>query len=105
MPTPPPRTRLSRNNYWAAFSFCRSGVWPPGAAVRPAMWGSDFAKADLLLGRALGRVVAHELFHMLSRSNAHAREGLARESLTGQQLIAPVLQFTPADFDRIYTLP
>jgi hypothetical protein len=75
------------------------------AAVRPAMWGSDFAEADFLLGRALGRVVAHELLHMLSKSNAHAREGLAHESLTGQQLIAPVLQFTPADLDRIYTLP
>jgi hypothetical protein len=75
------------------------------AAVRPAMWGSDFARADLILGRALGRVVAHELLHMLSKSKAHAREGLASESLTGQQLIAPVLQFTPADFDRIYTLP
>jgi len=75
------------------------------AAVRPAMSGSDFAKADLLLGRALARVVAHELLHMLSKSSSHARTGLAGEALTGQQLIAPVLQFTPADFDRIYTLP
>ena len=75
------------------------------ATVRPAMSGGDFAKADLLLGRALGRVMAHELFHMLSGSGGHSRQGLAAERLTGSQLIAPVLEFSAEDFDRIYTLP
>src|SRR6185369_3730106 len=48
------------------------------AAARSAMSGDDFAHADLLLGRALGRVVAHELVHMLSKSGAHGQEGVAR---------------------------
>ena len=74
-------------------------------AIRPAMSGGDFAKADLLMGRALGRVVAHELVHMLSKSGAHGREGVARTSLSGASLIAPDLRLSPADLERIYTQP
>jgi len=33
-------------------------------AVRSAMSGSDFARADMLMGRALGRVLAHEVVHI-----------------------------------------
>jgi hypothetical protein len=97
-----------------AFTYATDGSMQPfaevacdqvTAAMRPAMWGGDYGKADLLLGRALGRVVAHELLHMLSKSGAHGREGLAAEGLTGTQLIVPVLRFSAEDFERIYTLP
>jgi hypothetical protein len=45
------------------------------ASVRSAMSGGDFARGDLLLGRALGRVVAHEMAHMLAKSGAHTHAG------------------------------
>ena len=63
-----------------AFTYSTDGVVQPFSAVacdkvtsaiRPAMAGGDFAKADMLLGRALGRVLAHEMVHMLSKSGAH----------------------------------
>ncbi len=60
------------------------------AAVRSAMTGSDYANADRLLGRALGRVVAHEMIHMLAKSGAHAESGVGRAALSGKRLIAPV---------------
>jgi hypothetical protein len=75
------------------------------AAARSAMSGEDFARADLLLGRALGRVVAHELVHILSKSGAHGREGVARPALSGLRLIAPEMHLSPADLERIYTQP
>ncbi|HMC58462.1 MAG TPA: hypothetical protein VKJ01_04655, partial [Candidatus Solibacter sp.] len=65
-----------------AFTYSTDGVLQPysevacdkvTSSVRSAMFGGDFAKADELLGRALGRVLAHELVHMLSKSGAHAR--------------------------------
>src|SRR5262249_10824865 len=34
------------------------------SSLHSAMNGDDYAKSDLVLGRALGRVVAHELVHM-----------------------------------------
>jgi hypothetical protein len=75
------------------------------AAARSAMSGGDFAHADLLLGRALGRVVAHELVHILSKSGEHGREGVAKPALSGLRLIAPEMHLSPADLERIYTQP
>ncbi len=70
-------------------------------SVQSAMSGSDFARADLLMGRALGRVLAHEVIHMLARSRAHGHDGVGRAALSGAQLIAPRLHLAPADLDRL----
>jgi hypothetical protein len=42
---------------------------------------------DLLYGRALGRVLAHELFHILSGSNAHAKHGVMQRCLSAAELV------------------
>ena len=97
-----------------AFTYSTSGEVQPfsevacdqvAAVARSAMSGKDFAHADVLFGRALGRVMAHELVHILSKSAAHGREGVARPALSGASLIAPGLQLSPADLERIYTEP
>jgi hypothetical protein len=72
------------------------------SAVRSAMSGGDFANADVLLGRALGRVLAHEVVHMLSKSGAHGHTGVAKTALSGSQLIAPELRLEPEDVERIH---
>jgi hypothetical protein len=72
------------------------------SAVRSAMSGGDFANADVLLGRALGRVLAHEVVHMLSKSGAHGHTGVARTALSGSQLIAPELRLEPEDVERLH---
>ena len=58
-------------------------------------------KGDALLGRALGRVLAHEVVHILSKSGQHGTSGVARTALSGSQLIAPELRLEPEDLDRI----
>src|SRR5207302_3578919 len=70
-------------------------------AVRSAMFGGDFGKADLLLGRALARVLEHEVVHMLSGSGDHGHEGVARKSLSGNRLITPELRWAPEDLERL----
>ena len=60
-------------------------------SVRGAMFGSDFARGDLLLGRALGRVLAHELVHILRNSKKHDPDGVEKPALSGAELIAPDL--------------
>jgi hypothetical protein len=69
--------------------------------VRSAMSGSDFAKADLLMGRALGRVLAHEVLHILTKSGSHGHEGVAKAALSGSQLISDQLALDPADLERL----
>jgi hypothetical protein len=45
------------------------------------------AQVDLLLGRMLGRALAHELGHYLLKSAVHTREGLMRSRRTVQEFI------------------
>jgi hypothetical protein len=94
-----------------AFTYSTDGIVQPfsevacdkvTSAVRSAMAGSDFANADVLLGRALGRVLAHEVVHILSKSGAHGRTGVAKTALSGSQLIAPELRLGPEDVERIH---
>jgi hypothetical protein len=71
------------------------------SSARSAMFGADFARADTLVGHALGRVVAHELVHMLTKSDAHGRDGVGKRALSGQQLIAASLPLSIFDIDRL----
>lgn len=71
------------------------------ASVQSALWGDDFARPDYLMGRALGRVVAHELMHILTRSASHGREGVTQPALSGRELIGAPLRLSRADEDRL----
>ncbi len=70
-------------------------------SVRNAMFGSDFARGEMLIGRALGRVVAHELVHMLTKSGMHAHDGVQKAALSGRQLIAQSLPLSAMDVERL----
>ena len=71
------------------------------ASVQSAMWGDDFARRDYLMGRALGRVVAHELVHVLTRSGTHAADGVGQTTLSGKDLVGAPLKLNRADLERL----
>jgi hypothetical protein len=71
------------------------------SSLSPAMWGDDFVRSDYLLGRALGRVVAHELVHIITKSSSHGDEGVAQAALSGSQLIGAPLRLSPNDLERL----
>jgi hypothetical protein len=71
------------------------------SSVRYAMSRGDFSRADQLVGRALGRVVAHELVHMLTKSVQHGTDGVEKASLSGKQLIEESLPLDPLDIGRL----
>src|SRR5258708_37802966 len=54
-----------------------------------------------LLGRALGRVMAHELYHVLLRTRSHGRSGLARPVLSSSDLLALHDNFAPSDEHKL----
>jgi hypothetical protein len=70
-------------------------------SARNAMSGTDYSRADLLIGRAMGRVLVHELVHMLTKSGQHGTEGVEKPSLSGKQLIAASLPLSAFDIDRL----
>ncbi len=49
---------------------------------------STSARKERLYGRALGRVAAHEMVHMLRGSTRHSKSGITQASLTADELIS-----------------
>ena len=70
-------------------------------AVSAALWGSERKRGEELLGRALGRILAHELFHIFTKSGAHPARGLAKQAVTGAELISEGTVFHPEDLHRL----
>ncbi len=52
---------------------------------------------DELLGKALGRVISHELYHILLRTTAHGRDGVAKPAQTSSELIRERVTFARTD--------
>lgn len=65
--------------------------------LRVVAHGESLTVRQEMIGRALGRVVAHELYHVLTGSPAHASAGIAQATLSPAQLITPALGFTPRE--------
>lgn len=72
-------------------------------AIAGAMWGNERKAPDKYLGRALGRVLAHELYHILGKTHEHNEDGsLAKEAISAKQLIADKrISFDVRDLNRM----
>ncbi len=55
-------------------------------ALKRAFTPADYRRGDVLFGRALGRVIAHELYHMLADAKSHGAHGVTKATLTGNEL-------------------
>jgi hypothetical protein len=66
-------------------------------SIKTVMSGSDYKQGNQLLGRAMGRVLAHELYHIIARTKGHGKGGVAKESLSAHQLIADKLDLADHD--------
>lgn len=69
--------------------------------LKTALHGGEHARADELLGRALARILAHELYHIAANTREHAKSGLARHALTPQELIASSLDLDARERQQI----
>jgi hypothetical protein len=55
--------------------------------LQPALLQAPVAQRDFLCGRALGRVIAHELYHVLAKTTGHAAAGIAQRALSSAALL------------------
>jgi hypothetical protein len=65
--------------------------------VRKSVTRFGWTQRQFAMGRALGRVVAHELYHVMSASAAHAASGLAKPVVSWDELTAGRFGFRPVD--------
>jgi hypothetical protein len=61
-------------------------------AVESVMHLDDRIRANELLGRAMGRVLAHELFHIVAGTRQHTESGVSQAALSPADLIADRLE-------------
>jgi hypothetical protein len=67
----------------------------------PLLFREGRGRAPALLGRALGRVVAHEIYHALAMTRSHGQRGVAKRRLTADDLILGLLRL---DMPELTTL-
>jgi len=48
---------------------------------------------EAVFGRAMARILAHELYHLLGNTRTHASGGIGKAAYTVQELLAPILNF------------
>jgi hypothetical protein len=70
-------------------------------SLRPAIQRMEPPQAETVFGRAIGRVLAHELIHMISGSAIHSHEGIARSAFSRNDLTCEKLDLSPTDLLRV----
>ena len=71
------------------------------ASVRSAMTGKDRGRGDYLMGRALGRILAHEIYHVVAKTQDHGRDGVTRKALSGADLISEHIGMDGEDLHKL----
>jgi hypothetical protein len=59
----------------------------------PAIAGESAPRRDWLYGRALARIAAHEIYHVLTEAAGHSRAGIAKAAFSARDLLAGRFEF------------
>jgi hypothetical protein len=73
--------------------------------LTPSLAAEAGARRDFLYGRALARIVAHEIYHVLTGSGGHDREGIAKAGFTAHELIGERFEFQEATLAKLKPAP
>jgi hypothetical protein len=69
--------------------------------IQSAFLPTNHVPANVLLGRAMGRVLAHELYHIVADTAQHGKDGVAQPALSARELTSGQLELQPKDVDAI----
>jgi hypothetical protein len=61
--------------------------------ISPAMAGQDVRDRQVVMGRAMGRVLAHELYHVFANTTHHGTQGVAKAFYSAAELVSDNFQF------------
>ena len=69
--------------------------------LRSALPADPGPRRDFFYGRAMARVLAHELYHVLANTRDHARAGVGKPQFTASDLLAERFDFEPVTIVRM----
>jgi len=61
--------------------------------LAPGLFKLDQRQRDAVFGRAVGRVVAHELYHIFGNTSRHAARGVGEATYSARELLADEFRF------------
>lgn len=61
--------------------------------LAPSLAGIKSKQRDFLYGRAMGRVLAHELYHMLANEREHVGSGVGKPSFSAKDVLGETFAF------------
>lgn len=74
-------------------------------AVKKQLIGQPTPVRHRLLGRAMARVLAHEIYHVLAQTHEHGPHGVAAESFNGDDLVRERLDFRFEELEAMGLVP
>jgi hypothetical protein len=83
-------------------SYCEVDCDGVQSMIRSTTSGDSFVQLQNRFGRALGRVLAHEVFHILSGTTRHRRDGVSKAVVTPEELVEGVVKLEPEEVEAIY---
>lgn len=69
--------------------------------MRPLLSHLNVPMRNTVFGRALARVIAHEIYHIVAKTTAHAEKGVAKASFSLEDLISEDFEFDAASLQRL----
>ena len=73
--------------------------------LAPALRGQGAAQRDFLYGRAVARLLAHELYHIILNTPEHGRDGVAKECFAVSDLLTGHFEFEQTVLARFHHSP
>jgi len=69
--------------------------------IGPSIASEPTRKREFLYGRAMGRLVAHELFHVLIGTRDHDDGGVAKRAFSAKDILADHFEFEVTSLDQL----
>jgi hypothetical protein len=69
--------------------------------VQTTLLAGNATQGNYLLGRAMGRVLAHELYHVIADTAVHGENSVAQAALSARELTSGELEFRRSDVEAI----
>lgn len=69
--------------------------------VAPSLAEADERSRVRLLGRAMGRILAHELYHILADTHGHDESGASKASFSARDVLSAHFDFSEAAIARV----
>ena len=71
----------------------------------PSLWKKPWTVQESVYARAVARLMAHELYHVIGQTHGHAHSGVAEASFTVGELLADRFEFAESTLTDLHAPP